>query len=149
MAKRRRKARKGHRRRRLSAKQRRAMKRNLAKAHKALRAKRKGKKRKSKKGKKKSKKRHPAAVRATSSSSSSGISMAAKLKMRRLAAKLVARGYTEAEAAARIARMTAGAHKDVTAARVRAAEAAAKQGVLANMFAGFGMAGAAKRAMNG
>jgi hypothetical protein len=72
-----------------------------------------------------------------------GMSMAQKLKSRALVARLVARGYTQAEAESRIRKLTAQSSKQVKAATEKAAAKAARDSVLANAFAGFGMAGRA------
>jgi len=72
-----------------------------------------------------------------------GMTMSQKLKSRALVKRLMDRGYTQAEAESRIRRLTVQSSKKVKAAAEAAAAKAARHSVLANAFAGFGMAGRA------
>lgn len=144
MAKRRsKKARHGrHRKRRLSAKQRRAMMRNLKKARKALRGRKRrhGKRRKSRKGRKHSK-RHSRRRSSSRRRRGGGGHRALSNKANQVYQTLINRGRSPQQAhkvAARIDRMRTGKVKRYFE---REAVAAKTKTQLHNLFAGFGAAG--------
>lgn len=145
MAKRRhKKARHGRRKRRLSAKQRRAMMRNLRKARKALRGKRRrhGKRRKSRKSRK-SRRRHGKRRSSSRRRRHGGGRRHGGLsnKAAQIYQQLIDRGRTPQQAhkvAARIDRMRTGRVKRYFE---REAMQAKSKSQLANLFSGFGAAG--------
>lgn len=141
MAKRRhKKARHGRRKRRLSAKQRRAMMRNLRKARKALRGKRRrkgGKRRKSRRSRKSRRRSSSRRRRHGGGRRHGGLSN----KAAQIYQQLIDRGRTPQQAhkvAARIDRMRTGRVKRYFE---REAMQAKSKSQLANLFSGFGAAG--------